>query len=111
MPEGLGFFACCQGRNLVPDCCSANRAMVALCLAPLLTHLRALASAASMQALSSAGGISRLGLKALLLPAVALGRFFVAAHMRVVRSSKLEVLNTENIKLLRGKGMPHHVVI
>jgi len=31
--------------------------------------------------------------------------------MRIVRSSMLEVLNSEYIKLLRGKGMPRHVVI
>ena len=42
---------------------------------------------------------------------MALGWFFVAAHMRIVRSSMLEVLNSEYIKLLRGKGMPRHVVI
>jgi peptide/nickel transport system permease protein len=61
--------------------------------------------------LPSAGGVSRSGLKALILPTVALGWFFVAAHMRVVRSSMLEVLDSEYIKLLRGKGMPRHVVI
>ena len=61
--------------------------------------------------LPSAGGISRSGLKALILPAVALGWFFVAAHMRIVRSSMLEVLNSEYIKLLCGKGMPSRVVI
>lgn len=61
--------------------------------------------------LPSAGGVSRSGLRALILPTVALGWFFVAAHMRIVRSSMLEVLNSEYIKLLRGKGMPRHVVI
>jgi peptide/nickel transport system permease protein len=61
--------------------------------------------------LPSAGDVSRSGLKALILPSVTLGWFFVAAHMRIVRSSMLEVLNSEYIKLVRGKGMPRRVMI
>jgi hypothetical protein len=64
VPDGLGFFACCQGRNLVRDCCSANRAMVAPCLARPLAYWRASASAASRQAcgmLMPSGGRDVLG--------------------------------------------------
>jgi peptide/nickel transport system permease protein len=61
--------------------------------------------------LPSAGGVSRSGLKALILPAVALGWFFVAAHMRIVRSSMLDVLNSEYVKMLRAKGMPRRIVL
>jgi peptide/nickel transport system permease protein len=61
--------------------------------------------------LPSAGGISRSGVKALILPAVALGWFFVAAHMRIVRSAMLDVLSSEYIKMVRAKGMPRRVVI
>lgn len=61
--------------------------------------------------LPSAGGVSRSGFKALILPAVALGWFFVAAHMRIVRSAMLDVLNSEYIKMLRAKGMPRRIVL
>ena len=61
--------------------------------------------------LPSAGGVSRSGVKALILPAVALGWFFVAAHMRIVRSAMLDVLSSEYIKMVRAKGMPRRVVI
>lgn len=61
--------------------------------------------------LPSAGGVNRSGLKALILPAVALGWFFVAAHMRIVRSAMLDVLNSEYVKMLRAKGMPRRIVL
>jgi peptide/nickel transport system permease protein len=61
--------------------------------------------------LPSAGGVSRSGLQALILPAVALGWFFVAAHMRIVRSAMLDVLNSEYVKMLRAKGMPRRTVL
>lgn len=47
----------------------------------------------------------------LLLPAFALGWFFAAAHMRMTRSSMLEVLGSEYIKLARLKGLPESRVI
>jgi peptide/nickel transport system permease protein len=47
----------------------------------------------------------------LIMPAFALGWYFAAAHMRVVRSSMLEVLGSEYIKLARLKGLPQALVI
>ena len=61
--------------------------------------------------LPSAGGIDRLGLKGLILPAATLGWLFVAAHMRIVRSSMLDVLDADYIKMVQAKGMPRRIVI
>jgi ABC-type dipeptide/oligopeptide/nickel transport system permease component len=47
----------------------------------------------------------------LLMPAFALGWYFAAAHMRLTRSSMLEVLGSEYIKLARLKGLPEVLVI
>jgi peptide/nickel transport system permease protein len=47
----------------------------------------------------------------LLMPAFALGWFFAAAHMRMTRSSMLEVMGSEYIKLARLKGLPELRVI
>lgn len=47
----------------------------------------------------------------LILPAVALGYFQVAAIMRLTRSSMLEVLDTEYVKLARIKGISETKVI
>ena len=41
----------------------------------------------------------------LILPAITLGWFFVAANMRLVRSAMLDVLDSEYIKLARAKGV------
>ncbi|MBI3329970.1 MAG: ABC transporter permease [Nitrospinae bacterium] len=61
--------------------------------------------------LPSAGGLDRLGPKGLILPALTLGWLFVAAHMRIVRSSMLDVLDSDAIKMVRAKGMPKRTVI
>jgi peptide/nickel transport system permease protein len=53
----------------------------------------------------------RGGLQHLILPGVALGWFSVAAFMRLVRSSMLDVLDTEYVKLARIKGLPEWKVI
>jgi peptide/nickel transport system permease protein len=45
------------------------------------------------------------------LPAITLGAFLVAGMMRLVRSSVLEVLDSEFVKLARIKGLPRQVVI
>ena len=45
------------------------------------------------------------------LPGFTLGWFVVAGMMRLLRSSLLEVLDSEFVKLARIKGMPEHVVI
>jgi peptide/nickel transport system permease protein len=47
----------------------------------------------------------------LLMPSFALGWYFAAAHMRLTRSSMLEVLGSEYVKLARLKGLPERRVI
>ena len=42
----------------------------------------------------------------IIMPAFALGWYFAAAHMRLTRSSMLEVLGSEYVKLARLKGLP-----
>ncbi len=56
-----------------------------------------------------AGG--RGGLTNLLMPAVTLGYVVVAGIMRLMRSSMLDVLNSEYIKLARIKGLSEGAVI
>jgi peptide/nickel transport system permease protein len=53
----------------------------------------------------------RGGWQHLILPAVALGYFQVAAVMRLTRSSMLEVLDTEFVKLARIKGISERSVV
>jgi peptide/nickel transport system permease protein len=47
----------------------------------------------------------------LIMPALALGWYFAASLLRLTRSSMLEVLRSEYIKLARLKGLPSVVVI
>ena len=47
----------------------------------------------------------------LVMPSVALGWYFAASLLRLTRSSMLEVLRSEYIKLARLKGLPEAVVI
>jgi peptide/nickel transport system permease protein len=47
----------------------------------------------------------------LIMPAFALGWYFAASHMRLTRSSMLDVLGSEYIKLARLKGLPQPLVI
>ena len=47
----------------------------------------------------------------LTLPAISLGWFFSGAMLRITRSSMLEVLGSEYIKLCRLKGIPESAVI
>ena len=51
------------------------------------------------------------GLSHMILPGVALGYYNVAALMRLTRSSMLEVLDTEYVKLARIKGISERRVI
>jgi ABC-type dipeptide/oligopeptide/nickel transport system permease component len=51
------------------------------------------------------------GVLHIVMPAFALGWYFAAAHMRLTRSSMLEVLGSEYIKLARIKGLPQTLVI
>jgi peptide/nickel transport system permease protein len=55
-----------------------------------------------------AGG--RGGISHIILPAVTTGWFAVAGIMRLTRSSMLEVLGSEYVKLARAKGLPSPVV-
>ena len=47
----------------------------------------------------------------LIMPAFALGWYFAASHMRLTRSSMLDVLGSEYVKLARMKGLPQSLVI
>jgi peptide/nickel transport system permease protein len=47
----------------------------------------------------------------LVMPALALSGYFTAAHMRLTRSSMLDVLGSEYIKLARLKGLPESWVL
>jgi peptide/nickel transport system permease protein len=47
----------------------------------------------------------------LVMPAIALGWYFAAAHMRLTRSSMLEVLGSDYVKLARLKGLSEWRVI
>jgi peptide/nickel transport system permease protein len=51
------------------------------------------------------------GIEYMILPAITLGWFQVAAIMRLVRSSMLEVLDSEFVKLTRIKGLAEWKVI
>ena len=55
---------------------------------------------------SGRGGVSHM-----LLPGFALGYYNVAAIMRLTRSSMLDVLDTEYVKLARIKGIPEWKII
>ena len=61
--------------------------------------------------LPSAGGIDRLGWKGIIMPGLSLGFFLMASHMRIVRSTMLEVLESDYIKMVRAKGLPTRLVI
>ena len=61
--------------------------------------------------LPSAGGLDRVGWSGIIMPAISLGWFLVAANMRLARSAMLEVLDSEYIKMLRAKGLPRRVII
>jgi peptide/nickel transport system permease protein len=49
--------------------------------------------------------------KALILPAIALGWLPAATYLRLTRSSMLEVLDSEYIKLARAKGVTSRFII
>jgi len=53
----------------------------------------------------------RGGLEHIILPGVTLGWFSVAAFLRLTRSSMLDVLDSEYIKLARAKGLPEWKVL
>lgn len=47
----------------------------------------------------------------IILPAVALGWFYAAANLRLLRSAMLNVLDSEYVKLARAKGVSNNAVI
>ena len=47
----------------------------------------------------------------IILPAITLGWFNVAANLRLMRSAMLDVMDTEYIKLARAKGVNQNIVI
>ena len=47
----------------------------------------------------------------IVMPAIALSGYFTAAHMRLTRSSMLDVLGSEYVKLARLKGLPESWVL
>jgi len=51
------------------------------------------------------------GWRNLIMPSVALGWYFAASLLRLTRSSMLDVLRSEYIKLARLKGLPGYAVI
>ncbi len=51
------------------------------------------------------------GVLHLIMPSVALGWYFAASLLRLTRSSMLEVMRSEYIKLARLKGLPGFIVI
>ena len=53
----------------------------------------------------------RQEVSSIILPAITLGWFFIAANMRLVRSAMLDVLDSEYIKLARAKGVSGTQVI
>jgi peptide/nickel transport system permease protein len=53
----------------------------------------------------------RGGIRYMILPSISLGWFSVAAVMRLVRSSMLEVLDSEFVKLTRIKGLSEWKVV
>jgi peptide/nickel transport system permease protein len=61
--------------------------------------------------LPSAGGIDRLGIQGLIMPAISLGWLLSASHMRIVRSSMLDSLDTDYVKMARVKGLPQRLVL
>ena len=61
--------------------------------------------------LPCAGGIDRLGLQGVIMPAISLGWLLSASHMRIVRSSMLDALDTEYVKMAKMKGLPRRLVI
>lgn len=63
---------------------------------------------ANLRLLPVSGGI---GPQRMILPTITLSLFFIASIMRLTRSSMLNVLDTEYIKLARLKGLPERIVI
>ena len=51
------------------------------------------------------------GIRHLILPGITLGWYSMAAFTRLARSSMIDVLDSEYIKMCRIKGLPEHLVV
>lgn len=58
-----------------------------------------------------AGGLAEGGIEYLVLPALTISFFFTAAHLRITRSSMLDVMGSDYIKMLRAKGLPEREIV
>jgi peptide/nickel transport system permease protein len=67
--------------------------------------------AAQLQILPAGGSLTSEGLKALILPCVALGSTFAALVTRMIRSSMLEVLSQDYIRTARSKGLAERMIL
>jgi peptide/nickel transport system permease protein len=61
--------------------------------------------------LPSAGGVNRVGLKALIMPSITIAWFLVSANARLVRSALLDALDSDYVLLLRARGLPERIVV
>lgn len=61
--------------------------------------------AVNLQVLPAGGGLAQHGLKAMILPCIALGSSFAALLMRMTRSSVLEIINLDYIRTAAAKGL------
>jgi peptide/nickel transport system permease protein len=66
--------------------------------------------AAWLNILPAGGSLQSEGLKALILPCIALGTSFAALVTRMVRSSMVEVLTQDYIRTARAKGLSERLV-
>ncbi len=53
----------------------------------------------------------REGFDSLIMPAIALGWYPVAAMTRMLRSTMLDVLDSDHVRMARAIGVPNHVVV
>jgi ABC-type dipeptide/oligopeptide/nickel transport system permease component len=66
--------------------------------------------AGSLQWFPVGGGMEEYGLKAMILPSLALGTRLAGLATRMTRASMLEVLRQDYIRTARGKGLADHSV-
>lgn len=96
-------------RGSVLDSVGKVIALMGQSMAPFwLGIMLVLLFAVNLQILPTSG---RGTFKQLILPAITLGWYPIAAVMRITRSSMLDVLDTEYIKMVRLKGVRESIVI
>lgn len=67
--------------------------------------------AVNLQVLPAGGGMAQHGLKAFILPCVALGTSFAALLMRMTRSSVLDVVRQDYVRTAEAKGLGRYRVL